>query len=193
MLSKKTAVALVSILAASAASADWTLNNAESALFYLTTKNVNVTELNTFNRLSGNVSQAGEANVAIDLTSVDTAISIRDERMQTMFFDVENFPSAQIHMNFDPALLEGMAPGARVVKNAVPFQLTIHDITHEMEVGLVVVGLENGLQVSNLQPVVVQAEPFGLAGGIEALRAIVNLPNITTNAPVNFTLVFDKD
>lgn len=193
MLSKKTAVALVSILAASAASADWALNNAESALFYLTTKNVNVTELNTFNRLSGNVSQAGEANVAIDLTSVDTAISIRDERMQTMFFDVENFPSAKIHMNFDPALLEGMAPGARVVKNAVPFQLTIHDITHEMEVGLVVVGLENGLQVSNLQPVVVQAEPFGLAGGIEALRAIVNLPNITTNAPVNFTLVFDKD
>ncbi|TVP81268.1 YceI family protein [Thioalkalivibrio sp.] len=193
MLSKKTAVALVSILAASAASADWTLNNAESALFYLTTKNVNVTELNTFNRLSGNVSQAGEANVAIDLTSVDTAISIRDERKQTMLFDVENFPSAKIRMNFDPALLEDMAPGARVVQNAVPFQLTIHDITHEKEVGLVVVGLENGLQVSNLQPVVVEAEPLGLAGGIEALRAIVNLPNITTNAPVNFTLVFDKD
>jgi len=193
MLIKKIAVALVTILAASAASADWTLNNEESALFYLTTKNVNFTELNTFNRLSGSVSQAGEANVAIDLTSVNTAISIRDERMQTMFFDVEGFPSAQIRMNLDPALLEGMAPGARVVKNAVPFQLTIHDITNEMEVGLVVVGLENGLQVSNLQPVVVQAESFGLAGGIEALRAIANLPNITSNAPVNFTLVFDKD
>lgn len=46
MLNKKTAVALVSLLAASTASADWTLNNDESALFYLTTALI-ITRSNT--------------------------------------------------------------------------------------------------------------------------------------------------
>lgn len=174
------------------AQAEWTLNNADSALFYLTTKNVNITELNTFNRLSGGIDAEGHASITIDLSSVDTAIEIRDDRMREMFFHTEQFPSASIQARIDPADLADIQPGDRKVLNPITLQLTLGETTRDITSGMVVVGLHNGIQVSNLQPIVVVADHFGLAAGVEALRAIVSLENITNNAPVNFTLVFDQ-
>jgi len=193
MFMKKTTLALTIGLLAGAATADWTLNNDESSLYYLTTKNVHVTEMNTFNQLSGAIDADGTASVSIDLTSVDTVVEIRDERMREMFFNTDQFPAATISITFDPAVLEGMEPGARMVMEDVAAELTLHGTTREMGAGLVVVGLQNGVQVSSLKPIVVRADDFGLASGVEALRAIVNLDNITNNAPVSFTFVFDKD
>jgi polyisoprenoid-binding protein YceI len=193
MFMKKTTLALALTLAAGTAAAGWTLNNDASSLFYLTTKNAQVTEMNTFRQLSGSIGADGAANVSIDLSSVNTAVEIRDQRMQEMFFNAANFPAATIAVTIDPAVLEGMQPGARMVMEDVPAQLTLHDTTREIKAGLVVVGLENGVQVSSLKPIVVRADDFGLGGGVEALRAIAGLESVTSNAPVNFTFVFDKD
>lgn len=193
MFMKKTTLALTVGLLAGAATADWTLNNDESSLYYLTTKNIHITEMNTFNQLSGDIGADGAANVSIDLTSVDTVVEIRDERMREMFFNTDQFPAATISVTFDPAVLEGMEPGARMVMEDVATELTLHGTTREIGASLVVVGLQNGVQVSSLKPIVVRADDFGLASGVEALRAIVSLDNITNNAPVSFTFVFDKD
>lgn len=189
----KTTIALAITLMSGAAAADWTLNNDTSSLYYLTTKNANVTELNTFNQLTGTIGADGSATVSINLDSVDTAVEIRDERMRELFFNTAGFPVATISVTLDPAVLEGMEAGSRVVMDDVAADLTLHDTTREIMAGLVVVGLENGVQVSSLKPIVVRADDFGLAGGVEALRAIVGLDSITSNAPVNFTLVFDRD
>ena len=193
MYMKKTTLGLAVALMSGAAAADWTLNNDASSLYYLTTKNVHVTEMNTFNHLSGSIDADGAATVSIDLTSVDTAVEIRDERMREMFFNAADFPAAKVSLTFDPAVLEGMEAGSRVVMDDVNAGLTLHDITREIKAGLVVVGLQDGVQVSSLKPIVVRADDFGLAAGVEALRAIVGLDSITNNAPVSFTFVFDRD
>jgi len=191
---KNTALALIALLAVSPIIADWTLNNDTSELYYLTTKNTNVTELNTFKKLSGNITSASGASVIIDLTSVETFIPIRNERMQEMFFNTDRFPTARIAMAIDHQALEALEPGQRLVIRDAPAELTLHGDTREIKADLVAVGLQGGgLQVSNLKPIVVKAEDFGLLDGVEALRAIVNIESITNNAPVNFTLVFDKD
>jgi len=65
--------------------------------------------------------------------------------------------------------------------------LTLHGITHNLDTALAVVGQQGGgLQVNNLDPIVVQAADFDLLDGVETLRAIVNIESVTNNAPVNF-------
>ncbi|AFP30059.1 hypothetical protein MRBBS_1121 [Marinobacter sp. BSs20148] len=44
--------------------------------------------------------------------------------------------------------------------------------------------------MSTGQPLLVKAEDFGLAGGIEALREIAGLSSVTTAVPVTENLVF---
>ncbi len=62
------------------AHADWNLNNSESSLYYVTSKAAAISEVNTFSRLNGAISDSGTASLEIDLASVDTTIEIRDEQ-----------------------------------------------------------------------------------------------------------------
>ena len=179
-------------LAVSAAQADWQLDNEQSSLFYLTTKNTDITELNTFERLHGSISDSGNASVGVDLVSVETFIPIRDERMREMFFHIDTFPTAEVNTQVEVDAVSALEPGERMVVSDHPVELTLNGQTATYELGLVVVALKGGgLQISNLQPLVIEAEQHELKEEVEALRAIVDIESITHNAPVNFHLVFE--
>ena len=75
------------ILAAPLSFAEWTLSP-DSSVKFLSTKNTNITEVHEFTQVSGSVSDQGSAKIAIDLSSVETGIEIRNERMQSMLFNV---------------------------------------------------------------------------------------------------------
>ncbi len=62
--------------------ADWKLDNNHSSVNFISVKNDSVIEQHHFRNISGSVSKDGQVKVVIDLTSVDTQISIRDERMK---------------------------------------------------------------------------------------------------------------
>ena len=80
----------------SSAFADWTLLNDESSLHYVSIKSTNIAEMNRFKTLTGSVSEQGAVELKVDLSSVDTGVDIRDERMQTMLFDVAQFAQATV-------------------------------------------------------------------------------------------------
>ena len=46
--------------------------------------------------------------------------------------------------------------------------------------------------MNTVKPIVVSADQFDLGNGVEALREIAGLANITPTVPVSFTLVFAK-
>jgi len=51
---------------------------------------------------------------------------------------------------------------------------------------------DGGLLVTLSKPLIVHANTFGLAEGVEELREIAGLPSINNNVVIDFTLQFDK-
>ena len=176
------------LLAAVSAQADWTLENESSQLNFVSTKASHIAETHTFNELSGAISDDGTAELVIDLASVNTGIGIRDQRMQTMLFDVVSFPNAQIRTRLDLAALEALSTPTTLIVDA---QLSLAGQTTSVTGKVLVVPMGgNRVSVTTVTPIIVQAASLGLASGVEALREIAGLPSIGYSVPVTFSLTF---
>lgn len=176
------------LLAAVSAQADWTLENESSQLNFVSTKASHIAETHTFNELSGAISDDGTAELVIDLASVNTGIGIRDQRMQTMLFDVVSFPDAQIRTRLDLSALEALSTPTTLIIDA---QLSLAGQTTSVTGKVLVVPMGgNRVSVTTVTPIIVQAASLGLASGVEALREIAGLPSIGYSVPVTFSLTF---
>ena len=182
---------LLTLLSMLPAHAAWVLDSESSTLSFISTKAVNVAEVHRFAMLEGAVNDSGEANVRIQLGSVDTNIEIRDERMRGMLFETENHPFATITARVDVEMLGKLAVGESMT-TSIEGVLTLHGETVPMPATVVVTRTgESGLLVASQQPVVVNAPLFGLGEGVERLREVAGLPSISTAVPVSFVLSFD--
>ncbi|MFJ5445140.1 YceI family protein [Methylobacillus methanolivorans] len=178
------------LLFSQAASADWTLNNDSSVLNFVSIKKNTIGEAHRFNQLAGTISQNGAFKATINLASVNTNIPVRDERMKSMLFDVASFPQADISGNTVNTFKAPAAGEAKI--EAVKLQLVINGKTIPLETRLRVVGLgKQGLLVSTIEPLLLDAAALGYTEGIDKLREIAQLPSISTVVPVTFSLVFD--
>src|SRR5690606_2587333 len=112
MMKLSVAVALLS--SATLAQADWTLDGSASSFYYVTSKNAAISEVNSISGLSGTIGGDDKATLQLDLSTVNTAVEIRDERMRDIVFQVANFPSATISVTVDSEGLDGMQAGMPV-------------------------------------------------------------------------------
>lgn len=181
---------LTAMIGASAvAQADWAIAPA-SSLSYVSVKNNAIAENNTISGLSGGLSDGGELTVSIDLTSVDTGVSIRNERMQTMFFEVSKFATAKVSAQLDPAELTALADG-KPVQRSVALTLNLHGVEKDLSADVLAVQAGGKIHVTSTRPVLLNAADFGLEGGVTALREIAGLDAISTAVPVTIHLVLD--
>ncbi|OLQ70773.1 hypothetical protein BIT28_15250 [Photobacterium proteolyticum] len=170
--------------------ADWKLDSNSSNVNFISVKNDSVIEQHHFRNISGSVSKEGEVKVVIDLASVDTQISIRDERMKKELFEVEGFPLATLTAKVDPVMLSELIPG-KTQPADIEFSLDLHGLKQTLAAKLQVTGLENGgVLVSTTWPIEVKSALFGLDKGIEILRNIAKLNSILLSVPVTAQLVF---
>lgn len=179
-----------SLMFSQGAVADWALNNEASVLNFVSVKKNAIGETHRFNQLAGTISQDGAFKATIKLASVNTNIPIRDERMKTMLFDLANFPQADITGNTVNAFKTPAAGEAKI--EAVKLQLAINGKNIPLEARLRVVGLgKQGLLVSTIEPLLLDAAALGYTEGVDKLREVAQLPSISTVVPVTFSLVFD--
>ena len=180
------------LLCSSLAHADWRLDADESSFYYVTSKAGAVSEINSFDTLSGTIGDSGNATLVIDLNSVNTAIEIRDERMRELVFHVSEFPEATVTLPVDAGALEAMAAGSSKTGDYTA-TVNLRGVDVEYEVALQVLKRDaNTLQVQLAKPLLVGAVSFGLVEGVEALREVAGLPSINPNVVVDFTLVYRK-
>ena len=180
---------LFGLLATSLSHADWQLAP-ESELTFLSTKNTSLTEIHRFRSLSGTLSTTGQASLSIDLTSIDSGIPVRDERMQKFLFETSRFTQATLTTVVDPEVLKKAASGD-IQRINLTGKLSLHGSEEDVNVPVLVVSASNGsIVVSSLQPVLIHAENFALAEGIRTLRDIAKLETIAEVVPVSFTLTF---
>jgi polyisoprenoid-binding protein YceI len=188
----KSSLLLAGLLTASTAMADFTLDTSSSSVNFLSTKNVNVTESHTFDRFSGSISDDGALLLEVDLTSVNTLIPIRNERMQSMLFQVSDFATATFEAGVDESLL-ALAPGESI-ETSVQGNLSISGTSKPVTFDVRITGLQDGrLSATTVKPTVLSASEFGLEGGIEALREVAMLQNISNTVPFSFSVVFNKE
>lgn len=174
------------------ASAEWKLDNAESSIHFVSTKKSNVAEIHSFEKLSGSLQANGSANVVINLSSVETMIPIRNERMKEMLFKVEQFPESSVSTKVNYKLIDKMEAGESFTQ-LLQFKLTLHGEEKMVESDARVIKLANDkLLVSTIKPIMIEATDFSLGKGVEALRKIANLPTISTSVPVTANLIFNK-
>ena len=176
------------LMAAVSAQADWTLVNESSQLNFVSTKASHIAETHTFTELSGQITDDGAAKLVIDLTSVDTGIDIRDQRMQSMLFDVVSFPDARIETRLDLPALETLTAPTTLVIEA---ELSLAGQTTPVQGRVLVVPVDRSrVSITTVAPIIVRAPSLGLESGIEALREIAGLPSIGYSVPVTFSLIF---
>lgn len=173
-----------------AAMAQWSLNNDQSTLSFVTVKADHVAEVHTFDRLSGSVDASGNVAITIELASVNTMIDIRNERMQAMLFETDMFPQAEISARVNVASLRAMASGESRSQN-LDLTLEMHGESNDYSTDVIVTRTTDGVVVSSLKPILVTAENHALVSGVEALREVAGLPSISRAVPVSFTVVFD--
>ena len=171
---------------------DWKLVPSESDIAFATIKNSAVVESHTFERFSGEVTLSGAANIRVDLASVETRIPIRNERMGTLLFNIDQFPSLDISSKLDVKSLVNMEEGASTHLE-VPAKINLHGTEPNILLPLVVTRLSSKrFQVVTTKPVIAYASQFGLTKGVEALRLIAQLATITPAVPVTFSLIFEQ-
>lgn len=178
--------------AAFSAQAQWQLDNDASTLSFVTIKADHVGEVHTFDLLTGMIDDEGNAEITIELISINTLIPIRDERMQNMLFETNLFPEANLTAQLDIGQFAELEIG-RSATATIGFELSMRGQSNTYLAEVLVTRLaDDGIQATTLKPVIVIANSFDLVRGVEALREVAGLPSISNAVPVSFTVVFNN-
>ncbi|NSX54415.1 YceI family protein [Parasulfitobacter algicola] len=190
---KQIYAALGGVLLSTSAVLGWTLDGDASAISYVSIKNAETAEPNLLPGLTGMIADDGAAQIDIALSSVETYIDIRNERMQEHLFKVATYPIASLSAQLDMAQFADMAAGATM---DVEFPVTVasngQEASYDVMAAVTRVG-DDRVAVSSRQPVILYADELGYAEGLATLQEIAGLDSIQLAVPVSFTLVFDNN
>lgn len=178
------------LLITQATLADWRLT-AASEVGYVSIKNNAIAENNYFSGVTGSLNKKGQLKVSIDLSTVETQVDIRNQRMRDLFFEITQYPEAVVTAQLDMQELAQVESGAplELVK---PFTLSLHGVESTAEAHLRIVSVGGRAWVSTVQPILISAADFGLEGGVAALRKIAGLEAIAAVVPVSVNLKLVK-
>lgn len=183
--------ALAIIFAGMANAETWTLDGEASHLAFGSIKKDKIGEVNSFSGLKGTVDADGKADVTIDLTTLETNIDIRNERMLEHVF--KGAGEAQLTAQLDMDEVKGLAVGEMAVVD-VEGALSLLGVSTELDLEMVVVRLaENKVMALSNDMVFVGTEELGVTAGIDKLMELAKLPGITRTSPVTLRLVFTSD
>lgn len=181
---------VASVAAVMPAYADWQLDNTASSVSLVSVKKNSIAEVHQFHTLAGTISKDGSATLTVDLTSIDSGIEIRDQRMRDYLFEVKKFPAANAKVAFDTKALKAL-PLASPASWTVDAVLNLHGVELQQKWDLQIVKLsDDKLLVSTVKPVVVDAASFAMQGGVSKLQELASLPSIATAVPVSVNLLF---
>ena len=188
----KFALLTVATITALTANADWQLDPAASDLYFMSIKATHVGEVHSFETLSGTVDDKGRANLTVDLASVATLIPIRDQRMRDLLFEVDRYPTATVTAQIETGPLVSMPSGSELdieLEGNLQFKGQTNTLMTRVKVAKL---NDQKVTVRTIAPVLLSADQLRVTEGLEKLREIAGLPNISFTIPVTFNLTLIK-
>jgi len=164
---------------------NWQLITTESQLSFITTKNKNITEEHSIQFSSGYINNEKQLVIKTDLTTVNTNIEIRDQRLRDLLFEVDQFPLATISTQLEQHL-------PLTEPFTIEFELDLHGIKQNMSAEVMIQSIGDKLVVTNYEPVLVNGKDFALDDAINQLTKIASLQSIDYSVLVDFKLTFEK-
>lgn len=190
-LKNLTMAALIATFGSMATADSWTLNADSSHIAFGSVKKDTVGEVHSFESMSGTVGADGAAKIEIDLSSVQTLIDIRNERMVEHVF--KNAPTATLNAQIDMAEVAALTVGASTVVDATG-NIDLAGNALELDAELFVLRIsDTQVMVSTNDMIMLSTADMGLTEGIDKLMELAKLPGITRVSPVTLRLVFDAD
>jgi polyisoprenoid-binding protein YceI len=183
----------IGLLTIEPAWAAWKLDNEHSVVSFISIKNSDIAEVHHFNKVAGIV-EGDNAQLTIDLATVDTNIAIRDQRMRDYLFEVDQpaFAQAQFKTTLPAGTLSAINVG-EFKTLAVDGEINLHGENQTVNLKVLVAKLtDKKMVISSLKPIIIQADQFALVDGIAKLQALAGLPSISNAVPVSFVLVFEQ-
>ncbi|WP_299143322.1 YceI family protein [uncultured Tateyamaria sp.] len=179
-------------LTAGAAQADsWTLDGAASKLAFGSVKFNDLGEVHSFKSIDGTVGADGAVALGIDLSSVETNIDIRNERMIEHVF--KNAPRAAIDAQIDMAALDAVAVGDSTVME-VDGNLELLGVEVPLYGDLFIMRLaEDKVMVTTDSMIFLSTADAEIDPGVDKLMELASLPNIVRAVPVTLRLMFKAD
>ena len=159
-----------------------------SRIGFVSIKNNSIGENNAFERVSGSISASGQVSVSVDLSSVETGVGIRNERLQKMLFEVASFPTATIDASLTDSQIAALEAGGAQTES-VGVSISLHGKTVNKTANLSVSASGGDVRVTTTQPIVITAQEFGLEAGVAALQQIAGLNAISRSIPLLWTFV----
>lgn len=174
----------VNVLAAE----NYTLEPSLSTINFATIKNQYVVEPAMIDTLSGKVHDNGSFNLSVDLKGLSTGISIRDSRVNELFFNSLKFPEIKIDGQFN---LDKIKNGP--IKTSVPANVTFYGTTKLINFPVIIVPTENYLAINSYTPIIIDSADFGIPeNNLTALAETVGGIKISNRVPLNINLTFKK-
>ncbi|WP_042146639.1 MULTISPECIES: YceI family protein [unclassified Pseudoalteromonas] len=178
-------------LFSTASFANWNLNNELSRVNFVSVKKNEIGESHYFKKLNASINDVGQFNLEINLTSVETLIPIRNERMQKFLFNTEVFPKLNLTSDLSKQLKSLKKGQSAILKTQA--DLALNGINKLISLEVLATQQSNGdIVVASFMPVIINPADYNLTTGIDKLQELAKLPSITHSVPVSFVLTLTK-
>lgn len=182
------AAMLISTFSFASTQAQYSLDSEVSAVSFATIKLQYVVESAVINRLSGNIDHAGKASVTIPIANIQTGIGIRNQRLNTLFFDSEAYPNAAVSVQLPESIFAEEFVTKQLDLGAL---VSLFGTEKTLSFKVNVIKTEDVLVVSTVQPTIVSGNTFGIpSDNLVALAKTVGGIALSDTVPVSFSLVF---
>jgi len=172
----KFSLLLILLVSGFSVHAHWTLDLAR--INFISIKNNTIGETHGFEHIEGLIDHTGKVEITIDLSSVNTGIDIRNDRMREFLFVTNDFPKAKLSTQVDVKKLEALVVGKAAVEE-INLLVDLHGQQQAISINAGLVKTTDGaIHVEALSPVLLQASQFGLLGGIAKLQELAGLQAI---------------
>ena len=184
-------VASTLLLTTSAFAGGWKSVDAESSVAFGSIKKDTVGEVHHFTKVNGTVSDAGALSIDIDLSSVQTNIDIRNERMTEHVFQ-SGKATANLSAEIDMSEVTDMKVGETKIME-IEATLSFVGVENDIDANMLVARLsENRVLVTTADFVMLTTEDLEIDPGINKLMELAKLPGITRVTPISARMVFEK-
>lgn len=167
---------------------DWVLKTADIIFTSKKTdiKGNDILETGYFKNYSGFFDKQGELSLKIDLSSVDTDITIRDQRLKDWLFDVDDFENATVTTKLNADAINQLKINESIQLKQ-PIELQLHGHKLELMTDLLITRESSTLIVAKtIEPIQLDIMKFDMGDGLNKLKEVMGLSKIDSVVPVTF-------
>ncbi|GEM75010.1 YceI family protein [Vibrio sagamiensis] len=167
---------------------EYELESEFSSISFATIKKQYIVEPATLNTLKGSINNNGKFELTIGIKGIDTGVTIRNTRLQEIFFSIEKFPNVTVTGSI--ALAE-LPDGSH--KMIIPANVTLFGSTKTLNFPIVMFKAAGTIMISSIHPIIINANDFGIPNeNLAKLSSTVGNIAISDTVPLSLVLTFKK-